>query len=566
MPQAPLEGENSKLKYILNFFYEHYLFGVSIFSILVAIILISFLTLALNITSNSPSLQTSALIAEKQREHDIEALKHFYPTFVHLGDPADAALGEIFNTGDPYLFIKNSALPIVTDTLQKITLLQIPQLYDQVAMDKLFAARASLEKAYHLELDLLNVFLEIFENNISITSGDSAGEKLVEDIQYQKISAMTICVYLYSSYGIDIRTLTDEPKTPPVIPSASNNTPVPTFAPVTSANNVSKQFNISSLDGYKSGNVLFAMGYVNEMASKGENTWAGAEQVSIDSLQKSPYSYLGKLIIMNGQVNYIDRESPQPEYYLITLNLNSSLGTTRLYLAYKGDASVIKENEYLSCSGYFIGIHEAKNTMGGTIEVMDMVGNSCMPYQQPQYGITPYNTTGDESGIIPVTTSNSRVDLSSQKPINGAKIIDFYSASPYFMDFKGEPPGNNQYISLAGSTTINGHQIEVEIYGDNYDNLDTALIKIYQMSPSEADASKYLKDFASVADADLLNNNAQLINDMIMAFTDPQIKNVDRGLNGRRVRLGYGNDQDLGYGGDPTSVSKRTEFLISIPI
>jgi hypothetical protein len=160
-----------------------------------------------------------------------------------------------------------------------------------------------------------------------------------------------------------------------------NNASVPAVKQgFASPNSKQLTFNTSDKTITSNGNMLVAYSKISSMIP--ESTWAWSDQVPIATLTKTPYSYIGKLIKLNGQVYKIEQLPPEAgrngEWYealLLCNNPNSPLGTTTIDFIFQGDGSSVNGEDYLTCGGYFVGTYESQNAMGGTVEAMALIGN-----------------------------------------------------------------------------------------------------------------------------------------------------------------------------------------------
>jgi hypothetical protein len=64
------------------------------------------------------------------------------------------------------------------------------------------------------------------------------------------------------------------------------------------------------------------------------------------------------------------------EILLLANNPNSPLGSTTIDFIFNGDAQTIDSDAPLSIAGYFVGMYESENAMGGKVECIMMVGNA----------------------------------------------------------------------------------------------------------------------------------------------------------------------------------------------
>jgi len=110
------------------------------------------------------------------------------------------------------------------------------------------------------------------------------------------------------------------------------------------------------------------------------SVWNTASTITADTLTRSPYSWLGKLCKITGEVYRIE-ELPHTQYgqwseiLLLASNKNTHLGVTTISCHYNGQTNNIRSNEIYTCAGYFVGTYEGQNAMGGTLEGLVIVGN-----------------------------------------------------------------------------------------------------------------------------------------------------------------------------------------------
>lgn len=104
--------------------------------------------------------------------------------------------------------------------------------------------------------------------------------------------------------------------------------------------------------------------------------------MSADEITKSPYSSLGKMVVVKGQVYKVEELPPDPnlpgkmhEILLLAKNSNSPLGITTVDCMCIGDIKGASPKQIASCGGYFVGTFNSPNAVGGTVEALVIVGN-----------------------------------------------------------------------------------------------------------------------------------------------------------------------------------------------
>jgi len=140
-------------------------------------------------------------------------------------------------------------------------------------------------------------------------------------------------------------------------------------------------FNTFNKDALGNGNAPVAIKKIESLDPN--DTWQNSNPTSAASLTKSPYSAIGKLWRLRGQVYKVEAMSPSlhlsgqwSEILLLANNPNSPLGSTTIDFIFNGDAQTIDSDAPLSIAGYFVGMYESENAMGGKVECIMMVGNA----------------------------------------------------------------------------------------------------------------------------------------------------------------------------------------------
>jgi len=142
-----------------------------------------------------------------------------------------------------------------------------------------------------------------------------------------------------------------------------------------------KEFNVSDKFITTNGNLQLAARKIVKYDPS--LVWQSSKEVSPEEITKSPYSCIGKLYKLTGSVYKVEELPPTlnlggqwTEVFMLVENTNSALGTTSVSFEYYGDPNDIDPNTTVMCAGYFIGIYEGENALGGIIEGIVIVGNS----------------------------------------------------------------------------------------------------------------------------------------------------------------------------------------------
>lgn len=108
-------------------------------------------------------------------------------------------------------------------------------------------------------------------------------------------------------------------------------------------------------------------------------------KITSTELTKSPYSSLGKLIKIKGQVFKVEELQRNPdipgrwaEILLLAPNKNSATQVSTISYIYDGDISTINSGDVITCSGFFSGTYQSQNAMGGAVEGLSVVGNKIL--------------------------------------------------------------------------------------------------------------------------------------------------------------------------------------------
>lgn len=99
-------------------------------------------------------------------------------------------------------------------------------------------------------------------------------------------------------------------------------------------------------------------------------------------ITKSPYSNLGKMVMVKGRIYKVEELPPDPslpgnmhEILMLTDNPNSPLGVTTIDCMCIGDIHGAGPKKVATCGGYFVGTFNSPNSVGGTVEALVIVGN-----------------------------------------------------------------------------------------------------------------------------------------------------------------------------------------------
>ncbi len=137
-------------------------------------------------------------------------------------------------------------------------------------------------------------------------------------------------------------------------------------------------FNTSDINIENNKNAYIAIPKV--IASSRDTMLQNVKNISIENITMSHYSSIGKICRISGQVRMI-QELPLGAFgnwhgiILACINSNSNVGFTSVQMLYNGDVKNIKSRSIVTIVGYYIGIDETENAMGGTVEMPSFVGN-----------------------------------------------------------------------------------------------------------------------------------------------------------------------------------------------
>jgi len=143
---------------------------------------------------------------------------------------------------------------------------------------------------------------------------------------------------------------------------------------------ISNSFNTSDKNISSNGNLAVGVEKITGMDIN--KVWNEAQQITAENITKSPYSAIGKLHKINGEVYKVEDLPPDKfkgrwsEILLLAINPNSPLGITTIDFLYNGDTSHLKSGKAITCAGYFVGTFDSENAMGGKVEAITFVGNN----------------------------------------------------------------------------------------------------------------------------------------------------------------------------------------------
>ena len=147
------------------------------------------------------------------------------------------------------------------------------------------------------------------------------------------------------------------------------------------ADSSAQSFNTSDKSVATNGNMTYAVKLIN--LSSEEDTWKRSQKISASTITKSPYSSLGQLVQMKGEIYNIEECSPSmglqgkwAEILVLVNNPNSPMGVSTISFINNCDISKINSGDKVICGGYFIGTYESQNAMGGTVEGLSLIGNA----------------------------------------------------------------------------------------------------------------------------------------------------------------------------------------------
>ncbi|MGD0820349.1 MAG: hypothetical protein ABSA71_06370 [Desulfomonilia bacterium] len=148
-----------------------------------------------------------------------------------------------------------------------------------------------------------------------------------------------------------------------------------------------KTFNIKDKMTLSNGNLVVAA--MKLTSQKPDTVWQHAEDITAAILTKNPYSSLGKLFKISGKIYRVEELPPDfglsghwSEISMLTPNRNAPLDATNISFIFNGDVTNINAGHTITCAGYYAGNYESQNAMGGTLEALVIVGNTCKPYKR----------------------------------------------------------------------------------------------------------------------------------------------------------------------------------------
>ncbi len=137
-------------------------------------------------------------------------------------------------------------------------------------------------------------------------------------------------------------------------------------------------FNTSDKSILTNGNIEVAS---NRLLTATGESWDSIKKSSIESISKSPYSNMGKLHKISGEVYKVEELPPSmglkgqwSEALMLAGNQNSPLGASSIDCVFHGSPDAIKSGRIATCTGYFIGTFDSANAMGGSVESLVFVG------------------------------------------------------------------------------------------------------------------------------------------------------------------------------------------------
>jgi hypothetical protein len=139
-------------------------------------------------------------------------------------------------------------------------------------------------------------------------------------------------------------------------------------------------FNVTEKSFALNGNLKAAVDRLRSTTP--DSIWAAANDSQVSKITLSPYSFLGKPIRLSGTVYKIEQFAPEDslggtwyEVLITVQNSNSPLGATTVDFIYNGDGAAIDPQSNLTCAGYFIGMAEGPNALGGQVDIVVLAGN-----------------------------------------------------------------------------------------------------------------------------------------------------------------------------------------------
>ncbi|MDA8428485.1 MAG: hypothetical protein M0T70_04445 [Geobacteraceae bacterium] len=141
---------------------------------------------------------------------------------------------------------------------------------------------------------------------------------------------------------------------------------------------VQTEFSTSDKSILTNGNIEVAS---NRLLTASGDSWGAIKKTSLESISKSPYSNMGKLHKVSGEVYKVEELPPSmglkgqwSEALMLAGNQNSPLGASSIDCVFHGSPDAIKSGRVATCTGYFIGTFDSANAMGGSVEALVFVG------------------------------------------------------------------------------------------------------------------------------------------------------------------------------------------------
>lgn len=149
------------------------------------------------------------------------------------------------------------------------------------------------------------------------------------------------------------------------------------------------QFNAADKNIITNNNVPVAVGLISTQSP--DVLWKKAQLTTLANVTKNLYSSLGILWRIEGLVYQVTELPPSAalpgkwsEILMLSENTNSPLMETTVVFLYKGSPENINSGDVAICAGYLAGTYETQNSLGGTIEVLVIVGNY---FEKPNHAI-----------------------------------------------------------------------------------------------------------------------------------------------------------------------------------
>jgi hypothetical protein len=137
------------------------------------------------------------------------------------------------------------------------------------------------------------------------------------------------------------------------------------------------EFDTTDKSFLENGNLAVAVQKLQAGAAK------TVEKTSIEDVTKNPYTALGKVCQFTGQAYKVEALPPNldmqgtwTDILILVPNENSPYGATTVEYMCKGDATSVNAGDQITFSGYFLGVGESQNAMGGKVEQLMLAGDS----------------------------------------------------------------------------------------------------------------------------------------------------------------------------------------------